>query len=32
MVMRMWRRMLMGLRIREWVWVGVDEKERREVD
>jgi xeroderma pigmentosum group C-complementing protein len=32
MAMRMWRRMLMGLRIRERVWAGADEKERREAD
>ncbi|KAK0383855.1 hypothetical protein NLU13_9766 [Sarocladium strictum] len=32
LAIRMWRRMLMGLRIRERVWAGVDEEERREAD
>ncbi|POR37283.1 DNA repair protein rhp41 [Tolypocladium paradoxum] len=30
--LRMWRRLLMGLRIRERIWSGVDEEERREAD
>ena len=29
---RMWRRLLMGLRIRERIWSGVDEGERREAE
>ncbi|KAG5917436.1 hypothetical protein E4U61_002731 [Claviceps capensis] len=29
---RMWRRMLMGLRIRERIWSGVGEEERREAE
>ncbi|CAM1501883.1 Fc.00g038670.m01.CDS01 [Cosmosporella sp. VM-42] len=29
---RVWRRFLMGLRIREQIWAGVDEDERREAD
>ncbi|OAQ93487.1 nitrilase [Purpureocillium lilacinum] len=30
--LRMWRKLLMGLRIRERIWSGVDEEERREAD
>lgn len=30
--LKVWRRMLMGLRIRERVWAGVDEGERREAE
>jgi xeroderma pigmentosum group C-complementing protein len=30
--LRMWRRFLMGLRIRERIWSGVDEEERKEAD
>ncbi|PNY24673.1 DNA repair protein rhp41 [Tolypocladium capitatum] len=30
--LRMWRRLLMGLRIRERIWSGVDDEERREAD
>jgi xeroderma pigmentosum group C-complementing protein len=30
--LRVWRRFLMGLRIRERVWRGVDDEERREAD
>lgn len=32
LVMKMWRRLLMGLRIRERVWAGVDEEERGQAD
>lgn len=32
LVMKVWRRLLMGLRIRERVWGGVDEEERDEAD
>ena len=31
-VLRMWRRLLMGLRIRERIWSGVNEEERQEAD
>lgn len=30
--LRMWRRLLMGLRIRDRIWSGVDDKERKEAD
>ncbi|EXV05939.1 DNA repair protein Rad4 [Metarhizium robertsii] len=30
--LKMWRRLLMGLRIRERIWSGVDEDERKEAD
>ncbi|UNI22713.1 hypothetical protein JDV02_008575 [Purpureocillium takamizusanense] len=30
--LRMWRKLLMGLRIRERIWSGVDEAEKREAD
>lgn len=30
--LKMWRRLMMGLRIRERVWKGVDEEERREAE
>ncbi|KHO01663.1 nitrilase [Metarhizium album ARSEF 1941] len=30
--LKLWRRLLMGLRIRERIWSGVDEEERKEAD